>query len=127
MTADDFRAIALSLDGSVEQSHMGHPDFRAAGRIFATLHHDDKSGTVMLTPEEQRELTRTHPRVFEPSSGAWGRQGATNVRLKLADEPTVRGAMLLAWQNILRKASSRRRANSASSGGAKRTPRRKTR
>ncbi|HEY2908236.1 MAG TPA: MmcQ/YjbR family DNA-binding protein [Vicinamibacterales bacterium] len=127
MTADDFRAIALSLDGSVEQSHMGHPDFRAGGRIFATLHHDDKSGTVMLAPEEQRELMRTHPRVFEPSSGAWGRQGATNVRLDIADEPTVRGAMLLAWQNILRKASSRRRANSSSSRGVKRAPRRKAR
>ena len=72
MTADDFRTIALSLDGSVEQSHMGHPDFRAAGRIFATLHHDDKSGTLMLTPEEQRELMRTQPkavRAIERSLG----------------------------------------------------------
>ena len=103
MTADDFRTIALSLDGSVEQSHMGHPDFRAAGRIFATLHHDDKSGTLMLTPEEQRELMRTQSKAFVPSSGAWGRNGATNVRLDLADEPTVRGAMLLAWQRVVEK------------------------
>jgi hypothetical protein len=38
MTADDFRDIALSMNGATEGSHMGHPDFRANGRIFATLH-----------------------------------------------------------------------------------------
>jgi hypothetical protein len=37
MDADDFRRIALSLDGSEESSHMGKPDFRVGGRIFATL------------------------------------------------------------------------------------------
>jgi hypothetical protein len=37
MTVDDFRRIALSLEGAEEGSHMGQPDFRAGGRIFATL------------------------------------------------------------------------------------------
>ncbi|HEY7474023.1 MAG TPA: MmcQ/YjbR family DNA-binding protein [Vicinamibacterales bacterium] len=98
MTADDFRRLALALDGVVERSHMNHPDFRAHGRIFATLHSNDTFGMVKVAPEEQKELMRAHPKVFVPSAGAWGRQGCTNVRLAGADERTVRGALMLAWE-----------------------------
>jgi hypothetical protein len=103
MTAEDFRELALSLDGAIEQSHMGHPDFRANGRIFATLHGDDEWGMVKLAPEEQREFLRAHPKMFVPSSGAWGRQGCTNVRLEAADTATLRSALLLAWQAVTAK------------------------
>jgi hypothetical protein len=37
VTQDDFRRIALSMPEAIESSHMGHPDFRVAGKIFATL------------------------------------------------------------------------------------------
>ena len=37
MTADEFRDLALQLPGALEDSHMGHPDFRIDNRIFATL------------------------------------------------------------------------------------------
>ena len=37
MTANEFRSLALTLPGAVESAHMGHPDFRIDGRIFATL------------------------------------------------------------------------------------------
>jgi hypothetical protein len=101
LTPDDFRELALGLEGVAERSHMGHPDFRANGRIFASLHSGDRFGMVKLTPEEQREFRRTHPEMFVPSSGAWGRQGCTDVRLGSADRATVRSALLLAWQNTL--------------------------
>lgn len=114
MTADDFREIALSLDGVVESAHMNHPDFRANGRIFATLHTNDTFGMVKLTPEEQRELMRKHPKMFEPSAGAWGRQGCTNVRLASADRATVRAAMTLAWEAIIAKGPTRRKGKRGS-------------
>jgi len=98
MTADDFRELALALEGAIEREHMDHPDFRVNGRIFATIHSNDQAGMVKVTPDEQRELMRAHPDVFSPSSGAWGRQGCTNVRLESGSKATVRGAMLLAWQ-----------------------------
>ena len=101
MTADDFREIALSMNGATEGSHMGHPDFRANGRIFATLHPGDQKGMVKLAPEEQRQFMREHPQMFAPSSGAWGRQGCTNVRLAVADRAIVRGAMVLAWEAVV--------------------------
>ena len=37
MNSADFRRIALSLQGAEESSHMGAPDFRVGGRIFARL------------------------------------------------------------------------------------------
>ena len=38
------------MEGAVEGAHMGHPDFRAHGKIFATLHPDLQTGMVKLTP-----------------------------------------------------------------------------
>ena len=110
VTADDFREIALSLEDAVEKSHMGHPDFRANGRIFSTLGPGEKWGVVMLTPEEQKEFMRLHPKAFSPASGAWGRQGCTTVHLEAADKRTVRGAMLLAWQRAIDQPPPRRPA-----------------
>ena len=37
MTGDDFRELALSFEGALEATHMGHPDFRANGRIFVLI------------------------------------------------------------------------------------------
>ncbi len=37
MNAQDFRRLALLLEGAEEGSHMGAADFRVGGRIFATL------------------------------------------------------------------------------------------
>jgi hypothetical protein len=101
MTPDDFREIVLALDGAAEGAHMGHPDFRANGRIFASLHSQDRFGMVKLTPEEQAVLLRDHPKTFEPSAGAWGRQGCTNVTLATADKRAVRAAARLAWEAVL--------------------------
>ena len=100
MTADEFRALALDLPGAVEQAHMGHPDFRANGRIFATLHADDEWGMVKVQPAEQQALMADHPAAFVPAAGAWGRQGCTNVRLSKAKPATVRGALMLAWELV---------------------------
>jgi predicted DNA-binding protein (MmcQ/YjbR family) len=100
MTADDFRRFVLALPGTEEQAHMGHPDFRANGRIFASLHTGDTFGMVKVSPEEQGELLRQYRDTFVPSAGAWGRQGCTNVRLAVADAAAVRGAIALAWQGI---------------------------
>jgi YjbR len=107
MTANTFRRIALGFSGAVEGAHMGHPDFRAAGRIFATLHTGDKTGMVKLTPEQQAEFIRSHPDMFEPEAGAWGRQGCTRVHLRQAAAEVVGEAMTLAWQGVSVAASKR--------------------
>jgi hypothetical protein len=99
MTPDGFRRLALSLPEAEEGEHVGHPDFRVGGRIFATLGPDGSWGMVKLTPEEQAEHVAEHPGVFAPVPGGWGLRGATQVRLKSARVPAVRDALQAAWRN----------------------------
>ncbi len=99
MTVNQFRRMALSLPEVEERGHMGHPDFRVGGKVFATLGYPDpKWGMVKLTPEHQRDFVPAHPKVFVPAPGAWGIQGNTLIRLKDADADIVHEAMRLAWQ-----------------------------
>jgi hypothetical protein len=103
VSESDFRRIALGMNGAVEGAHMGHPDFRRDGRVFASLHHDRVWGMVKLTPDQQRDFLRDQPNAFEPESGAWGRQGCTAVRLDAVDEDALGEALTLAWQNCAPK------------------------
>jgi hypothetical protein len=101
MTPDEFRKIALEIPTAVERSHMNHPDFRLGGKIFASLGVPDKNwGMVKLTPEQQCESMKNAPEVFKPCSGAWGRQGATNVYLAAAKQSVVRAALEAAAKNV---------------------------
>jgi hypothetical protein len=103
MTADDFRRLALSLPEAVEQAHMGHPDFRVRGKIFATLGPGEAWGMVKLTPEEQEVVVQAEPAVFAAFDNAWGRRGATRVRLEAATEEALRPALAAAWRNTAPK------------------------
>ena len=103
LTPRDFRRIALGMKDAIESAHMGHPDFRVNGKIFATLHPDHQWGMVKLTPDQQEKFVRENPATFVPENGAWGRQGCTAVRLASVDEDTLGEAMTLAWQNTAKK------------------------
>jgi len=100
LSHEDFRRIALGMDGAVESAHMGHPDFRVDGGIFATLHPDLQCGMVKLTPDQQQKFALENPATFVPEKDAWGRAGCTSVRLDLVEEDTLGEAMTLAWHNI---------------------------
>jgi hypothetical protein len=108
MNPQDFRRIALGMSDAVESAHMGHPDFRVHGRIFATLHADNRFGMVKLTPDQQQQFVHENPVTFEPENGAWGRQGCTRVLLNAVDEETLGEAITLAWQNTARSEVAKR-------------------
>jgi hypothetical protein len=103
MTAEEFRQLALSFPEAEERSHMGHPDFRVGGKIFATIAPDGERGMVKLNPEQQAVLTRSDPAAFEPASGAWGKSGCTMVVFASADETDARSALAAAWRNTAPK------------------------
>src|SRR4051812_31093592 len=98
MTVDEFRKMALSFEGTEERSHMNHPDFRVGGKIFATISPNPELGMVKLSPEEQQNYLDAAPGVFEPAAGAWGKGGATMVRLKDAKKAMVKKALETAWR-----------------------------
>ena len=106
VTIADFRRVALSFRGAEESSHMGSPDFRVGGHIFATLAMADQGyGNLMLTPEVQADFVADAPKVFLPIKGGWGRMGATHIVLAAADEATLHDALQTAFKLRVQKNS----------------------
>lgn len=96
---DDFRRLALAFPGAEERVHMGHPDFRVGGRIFATLHAPEKgTGAVMLLPEQQELAMEAEPNAFSPAAGAWGRGGSTLVTLAEVSDEWLERVLEWAWR-----------------------------
>lgn len=99
MTAAEFRRMALRLPEVVEASHMNHPDFRVAGKIFATLGYpSNRFGVVMLSPQDQDLMVRDYPKAFAPVRGSWGASGSTTVLLREAGKRAVAIALEAAWR-----------------------------
>lgn len=110
MTPEAFRAAALALPGASEGAHMGHADFRANGRIFATLGSpDDGHSMVKLSPEDQAMRVEAAAQVFRPATGAWGREGSTLVTLATADDAAIEGALACAHALAMSKPPARPR------------------
>jgi hypothetical protein len=100
MTAEQFRRLIMLLPAAEEHEHHRHPDFRVAGKIFATMGYPDASrAMVRLTPEQQAEFIHDHPEVFSPCAGKWGEQGATSIDLKKARKAVIQRALEAARQN----------------------------
>ena len=98
MTPADFRRIALSLSDATEGSHFGNADFRAGGKIFATLGLEQEGfGVLLLTPGEQAGMVEDAPEIFSPVPGGWGRQGSTRVRLTKITPDILEAALRTAW------------------------------
>ncbi len=101
MTPKKFRqlALALALPEAIESEHMGHPDFRVRGKIFATLNFDETFAVLMLTPEQQEKCVRGTPKSFTPVKGGWGLRGCTQVELKKVGIRALQDGLRLAWNN----------------------------
>ncbi|MDZ5453170.1 MmcQ/YjbR family DNA-binding protein [Labrys sp. ZIDIC5] len=96
--ADDFRRIALSLDGTSEAPHFERKAFKAR-RIYATLAPDGLSANLLFTPEEQEFKCLLGPDVFRPIPNAWGRQGWTMLTLSAASQTDLQDALAMAWRH----------------------------
>ena len=128
MTPGDFRCICLIMEGAVEGAHIGAPDFRVGGRIFATLASQAQGyGNLMLNPELQAAFVAEAPELFLPVHGGWGRMGATHIRLAAANEEALTGAIYSAWKLRVEKNGRPARRKAAvrmkpAPGGAKARP-----
>jgi len=122
MTVADFRRIALSFEGAEESSHMGSPDFRVGGRIYATLASQKQGyGNLQLTLEQQAEFVNEAPEIFVPIAGGWGRMGMTHIVLAEANEDVLRGALEAAWRLRVEKNSDSKKKSVAKKSAKKRS------
>ena len=61
---------------------------------------------VKLGPGQQADLMESDSS-FSPAAGAWGRKGATTIRLKTAERDLVRIALEAAWAGVAPKSLAR--------------------
>jgi hypothetical protein len=124
MTANDFRRLALLLEGAEEGSHMGAADFRVGGRIFATLASVNQGyGNLMLSVEQQATFVEEQPDLFLPIAGGWGRMGATHIRLAAAKEDVLAGALHTAWKLRVEKNEKTGKRKQTPTAASKKKPR----
>ena len=96
MTADEARALALSLPEAVELDHHGRPSFRVGGKIFATLWDE---GRMNVMVDEGGILTAVE-RAPDACEGVWWgkRLAAVGVTLAGTDRALLEELLTDAWE-----------------------------
>lgn len=97
MTAEDMRALALSLPDAVELETWGHPTFRVRKKMFATMAPDGSSATVKATLPEQSALIQSRPDVFSVPAYV-GHHGWVSARLAGVDPDEMWELVVEAWR-----------------------------
>jgi hypothetical protein len=97
-SGDDFRRMALSLEGASEAPHFDRAAFRAA-RICATLASDGETANLKFAPDEQEFKCLLAPAALSPLAGGWGRNGWTLAKLSALDAAELRAALEIAWRH----------------------------
>ncbi len=97
-----MRRLALALPETVESSHMGTPDFRVGGKIFATARHESTVAMLKLPLHIQEAMITERPDVFS-LPGGWGKHGATLVQTDKVDPDLLKDLLNLAWRQVAPK------------------------
>lgn len=99
MTVDELRALVLSIDGAVESSHHGAPDFRKKNKIVVNLDEDAATITIKLSLADQAALmARSDPAFSLP--GGWARHGWTTISLHDCDADEIRELITDSWDQM---------------------------
>jgi hypothetical protein len=106
-TAQDFRRIAMALEGTTSAPHFDRTAFKVA-RTYATLAPDGLTANLKLAPDEQALKCITAPEAFQPVPNAWGEQGWTTARLAALSRAELRAALELAWGHAKPRTRARR-------------------
>jgi hypothetical protein len=105
VTENEFRELALAMPGAVEAAHMGHPDFRVKGKIFATIEPGTGEAVVKLTLDQQDMVCAAESAMVSPVKGGWGKKGWTTVMLRAVDKTTAKSLLTMAWRNTAPKSA----------------------
>ncbi|WP_405386784.1 MmcQ/YjbR family DNA-binding protein [Streptomyces sp. NBC_01102] len=94
LTADDVRAIALSLPDTTEKLAWGQPTFRVGGKIFASLAADDTTMGVKCPVDERAELIASEPEKFFVRAGHDDNYAWLRVRIAALEDAAELTAVL---------------------------------
>ena len=91
----DVVAFALGLPETEKRSHMGRPDLRVCGKIFATLPENGLTVNVKSPPFTLEALVRADPETFE---SIWNGQ-MLGVALARVEPALLKSLLIEAWRN----------------------------
>jgi hypothetical protein len=95
------RRIFLEQPEAEEKAHMGHPDFRVAGKIFATLWPERNVAVVRMSAADQTGAMQINPAAL--TLKYWGKSPYLEVDLAKADAALLRALAKAAWRNYAPK------------------------
>lgn len=96
VSADEARALALSLPGAVELDHHGRPSFRVGGKIFATLWNEARMNLML---DEGGILTAVESAPDSCEQVWWGKRlAAVGVSLARTDRELLAELLKDAWE-----------------------------
>ena len=102
MTAQQFRSLALSFQGTEENPHFDRAAFKVKGkRIFATLHEESKTANLKLSPVDQSVFCDFGKESVYPVPNKWGLQGWTTFDLKKIPRELMLDALETAYNDVL--------------------------
>lgn len=100
ITADTFRAFALSLPETDEAPHGSVTAFRVKKKIFATLNAPHQRATLRFSPELQDVFVAISNATLYPVPNKWGKFGWTHIDLEAAEWALGQDALQNAWWEV---------------------------
>ena len=103
MTAEEFREMALSFPGTVENPHFDRIAFKVEKRrIFATLHDLSETVNIKLSEIDQPIFSSYDSKSVYPVPNKWGLQGWTTFDLKAVPKELLLDALDTAYKEVFK-------------------------
>lgn len=103
MTVAEFKSMALSFDGVEEHPHFARMAYKVSGRrIFTTVHAQQETANVLLSPAEQSVFCQYDKNAVYPVPNKWGQQGWTTFVLKNIPRELMLNALDAAYQSVVK-------------------------
>ena len=104
MTVAEFKSMALSFDGAEQHPHFERIAFKVTGkRIFATVHEEQETANLMLSPADQSVFCDFGKNAVYPVPNKWGLQGWTTFVLKKIPPELMLDALTTAYRAVLNR------------------------
>lgn len=104
VSAETFKSLALSFEGTEQAPHFDRMAFKITGRkIFATLLEEKCTANILLKNTQAVYCTFNETAVY-PVPNKWGLQGWTTFDLKKLPAELVSDALLTAYRDVLQTA-----------------------
>jgi hypothetical protein len=97
-----IRKLAAAFPESTESAHLGTPDFRVRGKIFATASAQHGRAVVKLPIHIQEALLQSDPTAFSLPAG-WGRHGWTYVDTDKIGGDRLKDLLDISWRQVAPK------------------------